>query len=241
MSSLDSIPSDLPSRIVFSLLRAPVKLAARLGLPLQTVVQLLRVAYYQQLRESHPRDRKAVASRLGVSLRTAAELQRQLSEGFLEPEDTVMFNRQVRSLINEKPQTADEVAKTLGTSLDAVNEALKALAANGWTRTDSKKRWSIASVVQSYVGGSPSRRVDGLNRQQDLLAKAAWAAFFAEDGTPDTARTWVFHADPAAFKKLRDETMSTTRQQLFDLDEEAEASPKAEQVGVSIIFCRMDE
>lgn len=234
----EAIPSDLPSRIVFSLLRGAVRLASRMGLPLKQVVQLVRLAYYQELRESHPRDRKAIAAKLGISLRTAAELGSQMKTAFTEPEETVMFSRRVRQRIDDQPTSTPELLTELDADPAALDAVLQTLVFNGWIEL-FEGRWRVRGAIQSYLGGSLIQKVDGLNRLQDVVSDAAWASFFGDPTSTTTARTWVFHADPQAFTAFRDESIRSLRGQTVELDEQALASADASRVGVTVVFSRM--
>lgn len=234
------IPSDLPSRIVFSLLRGAVKLAARMGMPLKQVVQLIRLAYYQELRESHPRDRKAVAHKLGISLRTAAELASQMKMGFTEPEDTVGVSRQVRAAIDEAPCTLEALEASLGVDRVTLTPVLETLNQNGWIE-QVDGAWQLKATMASYMGGSLPQKIDGLNRLQDVVSSAAWSSFFQDPQSTSTARTWVFHADPREFDAFRDSSVRSLRSQTVELDEQSLAASDASKVGVTVVFSRMSE
>lgn len=234
----DGAPVDLPSRIVLALLRGAVRASARFGLPLGQTQQLVRLAYYEVVRAEHPRDRKAVADRLGVSLRTAAELAHQLKALTSEPEDALRHARAVREAIDAQPRSTAALRGALDLDGPALDAALQTLVANGWIE-DRAGVWVIRGAVQSFLGGSLPQKLDGLERQQQVIADAAHAAFFDTPDGAATARTWVFHADPAEFAAFREQSLRDLRGRMVELDEAAPGSSAAEQVGVTVVFSRM--
>ena len=240
MVDLPDIPTDLPSRIVFALLRGPVRLAARIGMPLKAVVNLIRLAYYQELRERHPRDRKAVAEKLGISLRTAAALGAQVKAGITLPEEVHGFHRVVRERIDTRPQSRAALLDALDCDPAQLDAVLDHLRDNGWAE-ERCGVWSVRSAVQSYVGGSLPQKIDGLSRQSEVVSDAAFKAFFGDPASVSTARTWVFHADPDAFVRFRDAAILTLRTDVVELDEHARASASSERMGVTVVFSRMSE
>lgn len=225
---------ELSSRLVYSLLKAAVRVAAGFGMPLQRLTQLAQTAYFEELRRTNPRDLQAVADQLGVSVRTAGTIHRRLKGAFFAPENEVAPLRAVTGALLSGARTQAELATATDLDDDALRRALRLLGEHGWVEREGP-RFRVATGIRSFVTDETMRRVDGLNNQMDVLAGSVWARFV--DPKPGAgARTWVFAARPQDFEQLMADTVHRMRHDAVDLEERALPGPGWVRFGVTVAF-----
>ena len=83
-------------------------------------------------------------------------------------------------------------------------------------------------------------RVDGLNRQMDVLAETT-QSLFVDDGRPGRARTWVFESSAADFLALISELEQRTRSAAMEADRSAEETGDGATYGVTFAAAQMKE
>src|SRR5438874_39085 len=79
----------LALRLVYSLLRAAVRIAARFGLAMDRLLDLAQLAYFEEHRRRAPRDLAQVARQLDLSVRTTGTLHRRFKSDFFAAEREV--------------------------------------------------------------------------------------------------------------------------------------------------------
>ncbi len=228
------------SRIVFSLLRAAVRVAAGFGMPLTRVVQLTQLAYFAELRRDRPRDLAGIAEQLGVSLRTAGTLNRKLRTGFFAPENEVEPMRTVTAALLGSDLRLDELVHATGLDEPTLARATRLLVEHGWVQDDGGVL-RMRRGVRSFVAPDASRRIDGLNNQMDVLASSVRHRFAAEPAPTAAGRSWVFAAQRADFTGFVDETVAHMRHRAVDLEEAALRRGTLERYGVTIAFAPVQE
>lgn len=234
---------ELSSRLVYSLLRPVVRTAARFRMPIDRLVELTKLAYFEEYRAKAPRDLDFVARSLGVSYRTAVNFNRAARDGFFRPEKDVEPLRRICGALVSGPKTLEALAENLG-DLDAaqIQRGLYLLGENQWVKEDPKTgTYALQEVLRSYVSDDVARRVDGLNNLLDVVADAVWSRFLGTDDEPSLARTWVFAAKPEAIRQWLDEKAREVRHQVVDLEENALADDGGERFGVAFISSPMKE
>ncbi len=228
--------AELPSRLVFSLLKAAVRVAARVGMPMARVTELLRLAYFQELRRDHPRDLAAVAERLGVSIRSAGSLNKQLKTDFFAPENDLQPIRLVTGALLDG--ATDPAALHLALpELDPVDieRVLALLVHNGWVQV-SQGRLAIQPHNRSLVGDDLHRRIDGLNHQVELISESVWQRFVQGETDTARARSWVLAARPQDFAAFIEDTVKNTRHRAVEVEETALAHGHHTRFAVTMAF-----
>lgn len=232
--------AELPSRLVYSVLKPAVRLAARFNLTMSRVTELVQLAYFEELRRTHPQHLKDVARSLGVSLRTAASLSQRFKADFFRPETDVEPQRRITELLLGRSLQAEEIrAELADLSAEDVQRALDALVARNWVARDADGTHSVDVRLRSFVDADMSRRVDALNNQMAVLTDAVWARFVRGDEHA-VARTWVFAADPAAVLELMQFTIQQLRHGVVDLEEAASAQDVHRMHGITIALAPVE-
>ncbi len=240
-SSVDSgVLVELSSRLVFSMLRGAVRLAARLEMPMAKLLQLTRLAYFAELRQKSPRDLAWVADRLDLSVRTAGTMNRVLKGEFFAPETEVQPIRNLTRILLAGPSTTEHLMEQSGLDEGDITRLLHLLRANGWVTTD-KSIHTMKSGVRSFVTEDLDRRIDGLNNQLDVVGKSVWSRFVEGDETHATARSWVFAAESHAFQAFSARAIRELRHGAVDLEEAALRDGNYARYGVTIAFSALGD
>lgn len=240
--SSSSMLIELASRLVYSLLRAAVRVAARFRMPMDRFVQLSQVAYFEEHRHRAPKDLARVAQALDLSLRTAGTLNRRgKKDEFFRPEREIEPLRRVAAALKRGPKTQRALEQSL-TDIEPpqLQRALEVLLENEWVEQQGQ-RYALRSGIRSYVHDDMGRRIDGLNRQMDVLASSVWARFVTQDERPGLGRTWVFSAREEDLAPMFEKTVHNLRHQAIDLEEKALKEGGGQQYGITIALAPMKE
>lgn len=201
-------PADTPAwqrALVLALLRPAVRLCRRFRLPLKTLEDLARLAYFESLRQGGRVPQAEVARLTGVSLRTVVALERQAREGIAATAEERALQRHIEeSLGREGGQTAAGLADHFETPVEVMDRMLAALTAEGRVIQDgpaAQARYRIDPRFVSLVSTDRAARLDGLNHQLDVLGAAVEGRFLRSEGR-SMARTFTFVATPQALDAL---------------------------------------
>lgn len=231
-------------RIAYSLFRAAARIGLKLGLPLDQMTQLFRMAYFEEARETHKLDLGAIADLFGKSLRTVSSLHNQYRGDFFAPERDVQFRREVAAAIRQSPMTKAEVADTF-----ADRKAVEVAAAID----DLLRERRILEDAKGILRRNPEDhqffneadivgRVDGLNRQMDIFAATVWNRLI-EDRPPPTAvaRSYVFAGQEKDVRKLLDDVLQLTLDRAIEADETAQSTDGGNRYGITIAASPLEE
>ncbi len=216
---------ELTSRLIYSLLKGGVRLGVRAGLPMERMVGLLELAYFEEHRRRHPKNLDAVAEELGVSLRTVTTLNKRFKEEFFKPENEVEPLRQVMAALDQGTMTLSELKETLPSmSSRELGRTLKRLESYTWVRK-SKDGYAANKRLRSYVDETLPRAIDGVNHQVRTIADAVWERFVMGEGDRAAGRSWSFMAVPDQVHAFLKQTLVELRQKAVELEEEAMDDP----------------
>ncbi|GEM_PF-5990920 len=212
-------------RVVYSLLRGAVRVSLRLQLPMDAVVELLRMAYFQEARDVKGLDLAVIADLFGKSLRTVSSLHHRYREDFFAPEREVAFRRELAQLLAAGPRMQEELSAHFGdrtqheleTALSDLVQDGRVLQADGRWHRDPEDH-------DFFADADASARIDGLNRQIDILTETAWSRLLDADAAQTaTARSYVFAASPDDFQALQRDLLAFLRERAIAADADAHA------------------
>lgn len=231
---------ELGTRLVFSLLKAAVHIAARFEMPLGRLTDLLRTAYFGAYRDQHPRDLATVAKRLGVSIRTAGTLNRSLREPFFTPENEVAPIRRVTGALLSGAHTVDEIEAHTDLEIDEIERVLAWIAHLGWTVPHDDGSVDIVPHLRSFVDADPARRVDGLNHQMEILASSVWFRFVRNEAHAG-ARSWAFVASPEQFAAAMERSIQALRAEAVEMEQAALEQGVEHRFGITVAFSPLED
>lgn len=234
---------ELQRRLVFSLLRPVVRLCRRFRLPLKTLEDLCRLAYFEEARRRGDVSQAEVARAFGKSLRTIGTLEKQYRGNFLAPEHEIESTRAVEQAFAHGPRTVDEVVGSLDDlSSDEVRRTIVGLAAAGRIVTVEgvPLSYRLDHRFVSLVRGDLNARVDGLNHQLDVIGQAVSARFLSPQ-RESVARSLSFVATPKGVEALGDELVRELRGRVIETEEAALKSGQPfQRFGVTMALAPME-
>ena len=231
--------AELPSRLVYSLLKAVVRVAAKSNMPMAELTELTQLAYFDELRREHPRELSTIAEKLGLSLRSIGALNRRLRQAFFAAEANVQPTREVCSALLDAPLGLAELQAALP-DLDKaqLRQALEFLKKSEWVEVKNRK-YQLKSRLRSYVDNQLTRKIDGLNRQMDILSSSVWSRFVDNTKT-SVGRSWVFAGKEADVVEFIESTIKSMRHGAVDMEESALESGDYKRYGVTFSISGVD-
>ena len=123
----DITAKELEKRVIYSLLKAAVRLSRVFGVPLKELVYWVETAYFRELRATG-KTLKETSEALSVSQRTAVRLSKQLRESFFRPEVTHSLPLRIEFMLWARPMGEARIVQVLPDADEAqVREALETL------------------------------------------------------------------------------------------------------------------
>jgi len=228
-------------RLVFSLLRAAARVGLRLGMPMKQMRELLFMAYFREAREEQGLKLDEIARLFDKSLRTVSSLNHRFRGDFFVPEDSLALRRAIAALVNHAPASRDRLATTFSETTDPTLDAALADLVEAGTLILEDGDYRRNPDAHSFITGDDlHNRVDGLNRQMDVLAATVWNRFVSDQDTGG-ARTLVFRATDGDFTKLVAALETWLTEHAVATDAAAENTPEAATVGITFAATQMEE
>lgn len=230
------------SRLIYSLMRAAARVGLRLGVRLDHMVSLLQMAYFREARDVRGLELSEVSEIFGKSLRTVSSLNRRFRGDFFSPELDVGFRRDVAGSLALSPKTKDElVAGFSDFSHTELAHALRDLQRDGRVVLYDGRYHRNPDDHVFYDMASTATKIDGLNRQMDVLAETVWRRLVDRDPAPTvTARTYVFSATDEGMEKLLEELRVFLQDRCIATDSDARAHGLTNRTGITLAATPME-
>ncbi len=230
------LAATLPRRVVFTMLRGAMRIAARLGMPLSDLLELTRLAYLQEQQRRIPRSLAGISRALNLSVRQVSNLKKQLGTVFTEPDETIAPYRAIGAELMKRPQLESELCSTLSQfDPHTLRSATRAMRKLHWLSENEQGFLQLKPGLRVHTSETTERRLDGLAQQLELLADGAWTAFTGRDDLYARGRSWVFRACPTALRQIGEETLQNLRHQIADLEHEAERQRGGSLCGITVM------
>jgi ParB-like chromosome segregation protein Spo0J len=207
-------------RLVYSLLKPAVAMAARFHVPMRTLAELLRLAYFEVLRREGL-SQAAVGERLGQTARHMRTLESRLKGDFFTAEAEVGLVREVESEVARSSPTAKQLAAALpGWSEDDVERAVTTLVEEGRVVRD-KTRLKIAQRYLVLGSDKFHHRVDALNHFLGGVTQAVLQRLLFDERDEAMVKTISFVARPARLQEFLRTLEANLRREIAALEEDA--------------------
>ncbi len=231
--------AELAERVAYAALTSAVRLAAGSRISLKRLRGLLDMRMFQELQHAGLPVR-AVADRLGVSPRLAADLAKRLKTNFLSAEREYTLPRRIEFLVWARPLSAGRIRQALGdVSAEEVDEALDRLVdAERLSRGEGRTPlYSARRQPSRMVGDAVLNRIDGLEHLLGVVGNAIAGRFFQDDprALARTVSLRMRKSDLPRLRALYEEAIWTGLQAL---EAEVERDPGAEtlEMDVSVVW-----
>jgi len=215
--------SETQLRLVYSLLKPAVRIAARFHVPVRTVSELLRLAYYESLR-SQGLSQKHIAERLGQTERNIRMFAARLKTDFFAAENEVGAVREVESVIHRQRPTRKELSKlTPALGAEERTRAVTVLldqqrVAERSGRLTPTKRYSTLSSSSFH------QRVDAVNHHLQALYAAVLNRLVYDNRVDAMIKTVSFTARPDDVRAFLDRLEVSLREDIARLEAKSDAT-----------------
>ena len=231
---------ELKQRVVYSLMRAAARVGVRVRMPLKQASSLLQMAWFQEAREARGLTLDAIADLFGTSLRTVSTLHHRYRSDFFAPEQEVALRRAIAALVNHAPATEDRLRSAFpDVSAAQLAVALDDLVREGTLATEGDL-FVRNPEAHEFFGADRAARIDGLNRQLDVLADTVWHRLVDDDAAA-RARTLVFRASPEDLAALVQDLEALVRERAIAADNAVDEAGEGIRVGVTFAATPLSE
>jgi hypothetical protein len=208
-------------RLVYSLLKPAVAMAARFHVPMRTFAELLRLSYFEVLRREGL-SQAAVGERLGQTARHMRTLARKLKSDFFAAESEVGLVREVESEIARSRPTTKRLNESLpGWPSEEIERALETLLAEGRVTRD-KSRLETAARYLVLSSDKFHHRIDALNHFLGGVTRAVAQRLLFEERDHAMIKTISFVARPDRFQEFLRSLEANLRREIAALEEDAQ-------------------
>lgn len=239
-SSEDIGEEELVQRLIYAFLKPVARLAAHFEVPMKTVTDLTRMAYFQELRESGV-ILDDVADRLQISRRSAARLSARLRSRFAQPHASLELPARIELMVAAQPMSAKRITQVLRADRAEVDAAIQSLVDAGRLRL-MKRRTPTYEVVgerQQSARDRWLRRVDTLTNLTENLGDVVYGRFFAKE--PNAfARTLTVRVPSRGQGELEAMFDSKVYPTVEGLSDRADAESKSDQIQLSLYWAPVD-
>lgn len=208
-------------RLVYSLLKPAVRAAARFHVPMRTLADLVRLAYFEHLRREGFTQAE-IATRLGQSDRHMRSLARRLKGDFFAAEREVGIAREIEDLVASERLHPREVAARFPDTVPAgIDHALAALSAEGRIETGADGRLQAPARYHVLSSDLFHHRVDALNHFLDGVYRAVLHRLVLDERDGAMIKTISFTAAPAVLQAFLARFEGALRRDVATLEEDS--------------------
>ncbi len=220
---------EMQLRLVFSLIKPAVRAAARFGIPIRSIGELMRLAYFEHLSRSGM-SLAEIAKRFGQTPRHMRSLAQRLSKDFFRAERDVGLAREVEALVAERGPSEAELLAALPTwQASEVRAAVAELSAEGRIERDADGRLHTARQYVVLRSDEFHHRIDSLNHLMDGTYRAVLHRLVFDDRTTAMMKTVSFSALPEELVAFLRRLEGELRRELAALDESATFQGKTDK------------
>jgi ParB-like chromosome segregation protein Spo0J len=209
-------------RLEYSLLRIAVRVAARFRIPMRTISELLRLAYYEVLRREGLTQAE-VGRRLGQTDRHMRSSAQKLRSDFFAAERDVGLVREVETLVAQKTPLRQELPGLMPSwSEREVQRAVDELIEEKRVTAAEDGRLAVGARYVLLASDQFHRRIDALNHFLDGLHQAVMHRLVYDEKRTAMIKTISFSASPAALEAFVTRLEGELRREIAILEEQAQ-------------------
>jgi hypothetical protein len=206
-------------RLVYSLLKPVVRAAARFHIPVRTLVDLLRLAYFELLIHSGLTQAQA-ARRFGQTERHMRSLAQRLRTDFFSAEQEIGLVREIENLVATRSPVEAELRRQFR-SLDAeqLDEAIAQLLREERIVRDENGRLTISKRYVLLSSDQFKHRIDALNHFLESVDRALIARLVFDERDEAMMKTISFSALPPELRAFLRRLEGDLRREIAALEE----------------------
>ncbi len=213
---------EMQLRLVYSLLKPAVRAAARFGVPIRSLGELVRLAYFEHL-SREGMSMTDIARRFGQTPRHMRSLAQRLKGDFFRAERDVGLAREVEALVAAREPDRAQLVRALPTwDAAEVHAAVDELIGEG--RVEAVKAGGRLRMAQRYVvlkSDEFHHRIDSLNHLLDGTYRAVLHRLVFDNKRTALTKTISFSALEEQLIAFVQRLEGELRRELATLDEAA--------------------
>lgn len=229
--------SELEQQVMFSLLRPIVRFARVLKVPLKEITRILQLVYYRELM-ADGMNMKEACDHLGISLRTASRLSKQMKTTLFRPEQEHSLPRQIEFMLWVQPLSRARVRQALSEiDPESVDRALDQLIESGRVVENNGRvvTYSVAASSQRLSRRGWLAKIGGLNSLLSAVTDTVYSRFFGEPKR-SLARTLLLRVSPDDISRLEEIYETHIWKPLAELDAKADNDRFAIPISLSVCW-----
>jgi len=208
-------------RLVYSLLKPAVRAAARFHVPVRTLVELLRLAYFELLIHQGLTQAQ-IARRFGQTERHMRSLAQRLRTDFFQAEHEIGLVREVENLIAARAVTESDIYKKLRAFPKAqLDEVIQLLLDEQRIVRNESAHLAIAAKYVLLSSAHFEHRIDALNHFLESVDQAILARLVFDDREEAMMKTISFSASPDNVRAFLRTLEGNLRRDIAELEEDA--------------------
>lgn len=220
---------EMQLRLIYSLLKPAVRAAARFGVPIRTLGELLRLAYFEHL-SREGMSMTDIARRFGQTPRHMRSLAQRLKSDFFRAERDVGLAREVEALVAAREPDRAELVRALPTwEADEVHAAVDELVGEGRVEATPNGRLRMAQRYVLLKTDEFHHRVDSLNHLLDGTYRAVLHRLVFDNKRTALTKTISFSAVEDQLVSFVQRLEGELRRELAALDEAATFQGEADR------------
>jgi hypothetical protein len=230
---------DKQLRLVYSLLKPALRVAARFNVPIRTLSELLRLAYYETL-SREGLSSEVIAERFGQTPRHMRTLAQKLRGDFFAAEQDIGLVREVEDAIATGAGTLAQIAEVIkGVPRADIERAVESLLSEQRVEKHDE-RWRIGTRYAVLASEQFQHRIDALNHYLDASVRAVVQRLVHDDRHTAMIKTISFGAEPDELRAYLDRLEGELRREIGRLDESATFAGATDRFALSITLARVD-
>lgn len=208
-------------RLVYSLLKPAVRAAARFHVPVRTLVELVRLAYFELLAHGGLTQAQ-IARRFGQTERHMRSLAQRLRTDFFRAEHEIGLVREIEDLVATRSPTAADIHAQLR-AFDAarIEEAIDQLLREERIVQDDSGRLVISPKYVLLSSEQFQHRIDALNHFMDSVDRAIISRLVFDEREEAMMKTISFSATPEKLRAFARALEGDLRRGISTLEEDA--------------------
>lgn len=208
-------------RLTYSLLKPVVRAAARFHIPVRTLVDLVRLAYFELLVHGGLTQAQ-VARRFGQTERHMRSLAQRLRTDFFSAEQEIGLVREIENLVATRTPLEGELRRQLRAWNPAhVDDALALLLREQRIVRDDAGRLAISHRYVTLASDKFVHRIDALNHFLDAIYRATMARLVHDERDEAMMKTISFSALSPELRAFIQKLEGDLRREIAALEEEA--------------------
>jgi hypothetical protein len=216
-------------RLVYSLLKPAVRGAARFHVPVRTLVELLRLAYFELLTRQGLTQGQ-IARRFGQTERHMRSLAQRLRTDFFRAEQEIGLVREVENLVATRTARRVDIYKKLSAFSKAqLDDVLELLLKGERIVEDDAGRFDIAPKYVLLSSEQFQHRIDALNHFLEGVDRAVIARLVFDEREEAMMKTISFSAAPEQLRAFLRRLEGELRREIAALEEAAAFSGETTQ------------